>query len=82
MSNFPFDTPNYFKISNNVVENQSAKCLGPNNFFKNCLDNEKNVIYGSEKPIKEKCTVITGETEVKCNSLWNNLTRRKTLVEY
>ena len=81
MSKFPFNTPNYFNMSN-VEENKDSKCLGPNNFFKKCLDNEKNVIYGSERPMKEKCPVITGETEVKCNNTWNNLTRRKTLVEY
>ena len=80
MNRYPFNTGTYFNISNNVKEIEKKTCVGPNNFFKQCL--EKNVIYGSEKPIKEKCPVITGTTDVPCNSLWNNLTRRKTLVEY
>jgi len=80
MNRYPFNTGTYFSVSNNVKEFDQKTCVGPNNFFKKCL--EKNVIYGSEKPIKEDCVVITGTTDVPCNSLWNNLTRRKTLVEY
>ena len=73
----------FFQVSNkyNVTEKDKS-CIGPNNYFKQCLDDKKNVIYGSERPIKEECPVITGTTEVPCNSIWNNLTRRKTLVEY
>ena len=68
-----------FSVSNKFI-NTEKKCLGPNNYFKQCLD--KNVIYGNERPIKEKCPVITGTTETPCNSIWNNLTKRKSLVEY
>jgi len=78
--NNPFNEP-LFKVSNNFKIPDKA-CTGPNNFFKQCLDNNKNVIYGSERPIKEECPVITGTLDVPCNSIWNNLTRRKTLVDY
>ena len=80
--NQPFQTPQ-FQVSNkfNVSEKDNT-CMGPNNYFKQCLEKNKNVIYGSERPIKEACPVITGTTDVPCNSIWNNLTRRKTLVEY
>ena len=80
--NAPFQTP-LFQVSNkfNVSEKDNT-CIGPDNYFKQCLEKNKNVIYGSQKPIKEKCPVITGTTDVYCNSIWNNLTRRKTLVEY
>ena len=57
MNRYPFKTETYFNISNNVKEIEQKTCVGPNNFFKQCL--EKNVIYGSEKPIKEDCVVIT-----------------------
>lgn len=73
MNNNLFSVTNKFNVS-------EKKEVGPNNYFKQCL--EKNVIYGSEKPIKEKCPVITGYTETPCNSIWNNLTKRKSLVEY
>ena len=45
-------------------------------------ESNKNVIYGNERPMKEECPVITGTTEIPCNSIWNNLTKRKSLVEY
>ena len=78
MNRRPFNTGTYFSISNNIGIEKNM--CWPNNFFKQCL--EKNVIYGSERPIKEECVVITGTKETPCNSLWNNLTKRKTLVEY
>ena len=71
-----------FHISNKFNNMPSGNCLGPNNFFKQCLENKKNVIYGNERPMKEKCPVITGTTDTPCNSIWNNLTKRKSLVEY
>mgnify|MGYP006094460611 FL=1 len=82
MSSYPFKQPNYFKISNEFNTSKNLKCKGPNNFFEKCLSEEKNVVYGSERPIKEKCTIITGHPASQCNSLWNNMTKRKTLVEY
>ena len=71
-----------FHISNKFNNIPSENCLGPNNFFKQCLENKKNVIYGNERPMKEECPVITGTTDTLCNSIWNNLTKRKSLVEY
>ena len=77
--NNPFNKP-LFKVSNNFKISEKA-CTGPNNYFKQCLDNN-NAIYGSDKHIKEECPVITGTPDVPCNSLWNNLTRRKSLINY
>ena len=39
-----------------------------------------NVESGYHKPINEKCTVITG-TPSGTNALWNNMTRRKSIVK-
>ena len=43
-----------------------------------------NVMYGFNRPLNEQCPLITGQIrngpEEGCSSLWNNLTRRKTLV--
>ena len=82
MSSYPFKQPSYFKISNDFKVTNNNNCLGPNNFFQKCLSEEKDVVYGSERPIQEKCTIITGQPKTQCNSLWNNMTKRKTLVEY
>lgn len=82
MSSYPFNQPNYFKISNEFKSTNTNNCKGPSNFFQKCLSEEKNVVYGSERPIKEKCTIITGHPESQCNSLWNNMTKRKTLIDF
>ena len=43
-----------------------------------------NVMFGSNKPLDEKCTNITGnltyDPNTSQNSLWNNSTRRKIIV--
>ena len=39
-----------------------------------------NVESGFNKPINEKCPVITG-TPSGTNALWNNMTRRKSIVK-
>jgi len=77
--NNPFLKP-IFKISNNFQVTEKS-CNGPNNYFEQCLNKDQNVINGSERPIQEKCPVITGQTEIPCNSLWNNMTKRKSLVK-
>ena len=44
--------------------------------------NNMNVIWGSEKPLKETCPPehiqMVGEP---CLNIWNNSTKRKTIVE-
>ena len=50
--------------------------------YKTC-DNP-NVMFGHNKPLDEKCTNITGDLTydptTSQNSLWNNSTRRKIIV--
>ena len=52
-------------------------------YIKSC--NKPNVVWGSEKPIVEKCLPnhlqMEGES---CNQIWNNSTKRKsiTIVDY
>lgn len=52
-------------------------------YIKSC--NNPNVVWGSEKPIVEKCLPnhlhMEGES---CNQIWNNSTKRKsiTIVDY
>ena len=45
---------------------------------------DDNVMFGSNKPLDEKCTNITGDLTydptTSQNSLWNNSTRRKIIV--
>lgn len=52
-------------------------------YIKNC--SKPNVVWGSEKPIVERCLPnhlqMEGES---CNQIWNNSTKRKsiTIVDY
>jgi len=72
---------NYFtnKKDTNI---KKKECMKINNNFINC---EPNIIYGSSHPINEKCILITGQLRDgpndNCSSIWNNLTKRKTLVK-
>ena len=70
---------NYFsnKKKNN---NQIGNCMNYEK-FNNCIS---NVEYGYQRPLNERCPIITGqlnnEPKGTCSSLWNNLTRRKSLI--
>ena len=48
------------------------------------LSKDTDVMFGTNKPINEKCTNITGSLTYdptnSQNSLWNNSTRRKVIV--
>jgi len=57
---------------------KQESCNSSTDFFKNCSG--KNVSSGYYKPLKEECTVITG-TPSGTAALWNNMTRRKSIVK-
>ncbi len=73
----------YFGIDNNINRNvnvdNSNNCLNNMNYFRQCV--KPSVMQGYSKPLKEECPVITGEMSDNCNSLWNNMTKRKSLVK-
>ena len=75
-SNLPIQIPGFFK--NNIKEN-TEDCKGPTTFFKDC---SPKVEDGFHLPLNEMCTTITykGGPEESCSGVWNNLTKRKTLV--
>lgn len=57
---------------------KKENCNSSTDFFPN--SKKMNVESGYHKPINEKCPVITG-TPNGTNSLWNNMTRRKSIVK-
>ena len=83
-------TPQYCKITNvfQVTDpNQKPDCNpfnAPNNFgnyFQQCQN--PSAYWGSNKPAPDTCEPgLKGHQGLPCNSLWNNLTRRKTVVDY
>jgi hypothetical protein len=53
------------------------------NYFQRCPTSEKQAYWGSDKPAPDVCSVSIGAHEgAPCHSLWNNLTRRKSVVAY
>ena len=72
----------HMNISNNITNNSS------NDFKFDYFDicNNNTTLLGSHYPLKDNCNIkelniksVTSESD-KCNSLWNNSTKRKSLV--
>lgn len=73
-------SPKYPGVNNNMEYARTTKNDGPLfDYIKSC--NAPNVVWGSEKPIVEKCLPnhlhMEGES---CNQIWNNSTKRKTIT--
>lgn len=70
---------NYFS-SKKMNDNKIGGCIEVNQ-FRNC---ESNIEHGFQRPLNERCPLITGQLNNEpmnnCSSLWNNLTRRKSLI--
>jgi hypothetical protein len=74
-----FNSPQY-----NKVDFSNIKIMTPTEgfnfkYYGHCLD--KNVLWGSEKPVLETCLPQYLQMEGKsCTNIWNNSTKRKTMV--
>ena len=80
----PTSSPFYEKKNeiNIFKADKSKNCFITQGMEKDC---KPNVEYGFHKPLNESCPLITGQLnngpEKNCSSLWNNMTRRKSLVK-
>jgi hypothetical protein len=75
-----FTSPDYGKIINKTDKNELNSGEFDFDYIKGC--NGQNVLWGSEKPLKEKC--LPEHLQMigfSCNNIWNNSTKRKTIVE-
>jgi hypothetical protein len=72
--------PNYGKIKNDINYARNTPNKGILFKYKEECKNA-NVVWGSNKPIAQKCLPtklqMSGEP---CNNIWNNSTKRKTIV--
>lgn len=50
------------------------------NYFQQCTKESQSAYWGSNKPVPDNC--LKPNEGTPCNSLWNNLTRRKSIVAY
>ena len=80
--------PSSVKITNQYkTTGEKPDCnvfKSPNNFgnyFQTC--STPSAYWGSNKPAPDVCEPgLKAHQGTPCHSLWNNLTRRKTVVEY
>ena len=70
---------NYF-TSKKMKDDKVGGCI-EHNQFRDCVS---NIEQGFQRPLNERCPLITGQLNSEpmgnCSSLWNNLTRRKSLI--
>tara|TARA_B100000963_G_C22262518_1_gene509112 strand:- start:92 stop:358 length:267 start_codon:yes stop_codon:yes gene_type:complete len=76
------NAPNFINQSYQVNTTKEENCYSTQEYKEECTP---NVMNGYHKPLNELCPTITGQLNVdvkdNCNSLWNNMTRRKTVVK-
>ena len=63
-----------------VKTSKEKNCFPTQEYKEEC---SPDPMYGYQKPLKEQCATITGgmvPPEEQCNSLWNNMTKRKSLI--
>lgn len=75
--------PSQFKMTNKVSTSGELKtdssCQPSFTYFEN--DSDPNVYWGSNKPMEEVCpTDYKPHTGEPNHSIWNNLTKRKSIV--
>ena len=77
-------TPSYFKMVNNVSTSgepkKEEKCQPSFTYFQG--QGSQQVMWGSSKPMKEVCPQNYKPHEgIPSHSIWNNMTKRKSIVE-
>ena len=64
-----------------VNTKKEKQCLRTQSYKEEC---KPDPMFGYHKPLSEECPTITGNMvppEEQCNSLWNNMTKRKGLIK-
>jgi hypothetical protein len=81
---YPFENAEFFKksIESDFIGPKQENCVTSNKYHTKC---NEDVIFGNGKPINEDCTKIEGTLsygpDTSCSSVWNNMTKRKSLVK-
>ena len=77
---------NAFMVNQYTKTNDTTNCNSfnsPNNFgnyFDRCTKESESAYWGSNKPVKDNC--LTPQMGKPCHNIWNNVTKRKTIVDY
>ena len=89
-----FDNSNYYIIEQGEeklykINNEITLKDGKRDYKNNCntsletpeVSSSQNVLWGSQKLIKESCPNINALKEVPSHYAWNNSTKRRSIVE-
>jgi len=77
---------NAYMVNQYTTTNDKTNCNAfdsPNNFgnyFDKCSRENASPGWGSNKPVKENC--MNPQMGKPCHNIWNNSTKRKTIVDY
>ncbi len=81
------NTPQYNQISNVFQKTNNKTQCNTNgtsnnfgNYFQMCLESDKSAYWGSNKPAPDNC--LKPQEGTPCTSLFHNLTKRKSVVQY
>lgn len=81
-SPYPITESTFYSTENQTLykDNNSGNCLNTQGYTKTM---EPNTTVGYHKPINELCKDIAGENNTlhQGASIWNNMTKRKSLVK-
>ena len=81
MENYFFKITNDFKLSDNKQQcNPFNNHNNFGNYFETCSPENKSAYWGSDKPTADNC--LKPQVGQPCHALWNNLTKRKSIVDY
>ena len=83
-TSYPIQNATFYKNDNVNVLKSDNNCL---NTVEYTVTPNENVMYGYHKPLNEICKPIytnhfnTGPDNSNTGSIWNNMTKRKSLVK-
>ena len=83
MSKYPISNSDFYLRSGNTdyTIDTNQKCSETQGFSSTCTEDVK---FGFHKPLNEVCKDINNDNNYyneNCNSIWNNMTKRKSLVK-
>jgi hypothetical protein len=80
LTNFSF--VNDISLSNDKTQcNPFQESNNMGNYFQQCSKDQQSALWGSNKPVPDKCEQ-NPHSGTPCHNIWNNQTRRKGVVSY
>ena len=71
----------YTKTGDKTECNPFSASNNMGNYFQQCSKDAQAALWGSNKPVPDKCE-LDPKKGIPCQNIWNNQTRRKGVVDY